>query len=113
VQQGAHKALTDAGFHSGTPGVTNPLDDQYFAGYSRDRLQAAQTLLASTLERLTAEVYERQLQRNGNQIDGLSTLGGAFAQRTALNNFQLQMIEALNAIMNKVGHLIAEAAKAH
>jgi uncharacterized protein with beta-barrel porin domain len=113
VQEGTRRALTDAGFHSGTADVTNPLDDRYFAGYSPERLQAAQTLLASTVQRLSAEVYARQLQSNGNQIDGLSALGGAFAQHTALNNFQLQMIEALNAIMNKVGHLIAEAAKAH
>jgi len=113
VQEGTRRALTDAGFHSGTADVTNPLDDRYFAGYSPERLQAAQTLLASTVQRLSATVYARQLQRTGNQIDGLSALGGAFAQHTALNNFQLQMIEALNAIMNKVGHLIAEAAKAH
>jgi hypothetical protein len=113
VQEGTRRALTDAGFRSGTADVTNPLDDRYFAGYSPDRLQAAQALLASTVQRLSAEVYQRQLQSNGNQMDGLSALGGMFAQRTALNNFQLQMIEALNAIMNKVGHLIAEAARAH
>lgn len=113
VQQEALGVLADAGFHSGTHGVTNPLDDRFWHGYTPDRLQAAHNLLARTLQNLNTDFYDRQLAYNGAQMDGLSAIGGAFSQHTALNNFQLQMIEALNAIMNKVGHLIAEAAKGH
>jgi hypothetical protein len=43
----------------------------------------------------------------------LTQAGNAFAQQTALNQFQLELTKALIEILKSIGNLIAKAASPH
>jgi hypothetical protein len=114
AQQATLKVLERAGFPPSGE-VKNPFRSEYWTNYTPTQIQQGQAHLNAAVNKLKSAEGANYLKEilGLSENDWLTQAGNAFAQQTALNQFQLELTKALIEILKSIGNLIAKAASPH